>query len=329
MRPTALCIPLLVACVILSSADTARAQEYPSDVSAYCNTYIQFDEETGQIDAQAYVYTSYVYNLYYNIQVRATLTGGEGYDYQYNSSYGQSPTYSQDLWTYLWVDAWANTQYAVSADYTVEFNYEDSYGYYDFWDFSRYAFLHVYAPDFYDFIGYFTRGWYNSSSNTNVGTVHSDKKTGVPHHVKVFSDENDEVPGCGAFKRTIKYQIVDSSGKPVGTTYSREMFREQQQGYQIPFVNNSCALLFGEEPGMEAYIYPSECSIDRAGIITDGLFVGCTGGADCGPADFIDSWITCQSGKPEVTVTTNVYHARAQEMLINNVFKYTRGAPLY
>lgn len=322
MRSSILCIPLLAACLVLSSAGTARAQEFASDVSAYCNTYIQLDEENGLINAQAYVYTSYVYNLYYDIEVRATLRGGEQYDYQTNYSHGQSLLYSQDLWTYLWVEAWADTEYKVWAEYTVKFYYDGSYGYYDFWDFSRYAFLQVYEPNFYDFIGYFTRQMYNNSSSTNVGTVHSNKKTGVPHHVKVYSDVNREVPGCGSYERIIKYQVVDSSGKPVGTTSTREVFSETQHGIELPFVNNTCV-------GADSYIYPSECSVDKAGIIVDGLFVGCAAGGDCGTSDFMDSWVTCQSGKPAFAVTSNLYHPRAQEMLINNVFQYPKGTQLY
>lgn len=137
------------------------------------------------------------------------------------------------------------------------------------------------------------------------------------------------MPNCGAFRRIIKYQIVDANGKPVGTTKTREEFHETQHTIQMPFVNNTCAMMFGEDAGEGSRIFPSECSIDRAGIIVDGLFVGCAGGADCGASDFIDTWVTCQSGKPAFGVTSDLYHARAQEMLINGVFQYSKGTPLF
>lgn len=334
MRWQALWVCLLLAGFVSAGAREAKAQygEAPSSVNVYTNTYIYFDDENGVMYGEADAYTDYLYSVYYTISVYADLEGDNGdaaYGGNYDSGQGES---HPGATAYAYLEAKADTKYTVTGTYDVTFGFEDEYDYFDYYNFQQYEFSDVHALDWYDFYGYFVNNYPpygGGSTNAHLASTHSDKKTGVPHHVKVYSDVIREVPNCGARERTIKYQIVDSSGKGVGTTSSRELFRDQQQGYVLPFVNNTCAQQFGEEAGLEAYIYPSECSVDQAGIIADGLFVGCTGGVDCGPADFIDSWITCQSGKPEATVTTNTYHARSQEMLINNVFQYAKGTQLY
>jgi hypothetical protein len=198
--------------------------------------------------------------------------------------------------------------------------------YYDYYSYIEYTYGEpVYYPNSYSFIG---RGPENPVNLQSIllGTLTSGFSmggaSGLPHHVKVVSDETSDV--CGSKRRRITFQVVDSNGRNAGTVTVKESFFDQQSGTPRPSVYNTCR---------DETISPSGCAptdLGTNGKFGDQLWVGCpsvTG--DCGASEIISRWSWCPRGRPEVALTTNTYHARRNFALINGLASYDPGTHLY
>ncbi len=146
------------------------------------------------------------------------------------------------------------------------------------------------------------------------------QKHGTPDHVRVVSDNTSD--NCGSKQRIIKFRIVDSQGRRVGSRSVEEQFFNVQNGIQIPFAWNSCR---------NENTSPSPCAPDDGdGTFRDRLWVGCPlASGDCGYSPLLSRWRWCPRDRPAVTLTTNTYDVRRDSVLINGVPKYNDGTHLY
>jgi hypothetical protein len=148
---------------------------------------------------------------------------------------------------------------------------------------------------------------------------------GNPHHVKVVSDTGQSQQECNTIRRRIRFQVVDSTGRSVGTVPVGESFFDPQSGTPLNSVTNSCR---NNEQISPVACAPTDALPPR-GQFTDQLWVGCpTVNFSCGTLA-VSRWSWCPRDRPAQALTTNRYEARRDEVLINGGTQYTAGTQLY
>jgi hypothetical protein len=191
--------------------------------------------------------------------------------------------------------------YDPDADYTIEVypqlqakirhNIGDTYE--DYYDYIQWTYGNsVYYPYYFGFSGPGPDRQINTASIL-LGAVYSiftDGATaGPPHHLKVISDDTITLSGalsdlasCGQKQRTIKYRVVDSTGRNAGRVPVKETFPGT--------IVSSCT---------GGTVQPSSCedTDDSKGSFTDILRTGCSSaGGSCGFDVTPDTWSWCPAG---------------------------------
>ncbi|MGI9106689.1 MAG: hypothetical protein ACR2G4_10620 [Pyrinomonadaceae bacterium] len=195
----------------------------------------------------------------------------------------------------------------------------------DYFNFSAYEVgSPVIYPIYYNFIGGgpLRRG----VSSIILGLVNAAWSAGAlagpPHHLKLISDTTP-ITSCGSKRRLLKFRVVDSTGRGVGTTSTKETFEDPNNSSIIwPSIYNSC---------QNQNFSPPSCSEDRGGIFTDQLWVGCpSSGGTCGFPAVGSRWWWCPRGRPHISLSTNLYEIGHNSVKINgNENPYPEGYEFY
>ena len=290
---------LMAATIFLSFPLYSKAQNTNGSSS------LIFDEATGILHGYSTSDPDYSVSGYYNSWVAAALIdeshdGPEGYGFTYlDAGTAIGPGRVEEG---TQAEAEADTQYKLVSTHQVEAIYyeriyldppndpEDHYN--DYYNFESvggfsYEFTHTFhgpGPSILMDVG---------SRVIDVGTTYDQKRTLVPHHLKIVSDDIHDpttIPAvCGQLDRVVKYRVVDSNGRGVGKTAVGETFSEPTvsscTSNAVPAT--SCSSFFSGQ------VHPNYT--DGSGKFTDTLRVGCPASTDnCGFATK-DTWVWCKA----------------------------------
>jgi|GEM_PF-3179973 len=296
--------------------------------TVYSWTSVYYEPEVGSVRAFVETLADYDTSLYY-------CSEAYGYVYQNGVEIGDLYAYDEGgggytacvgramAITYFPYDP--NAEYDIESFHEVDVIFNQTYlEYYDYYDYVEYTYGdQVIFPNNYAFVG-LGPPHVSTVRDILLGTLNgvfvSGGAAGQPHHVKVLSDTGP-FDFCGAKARDIRFQVVDSSNRRVGTTKTKEKFYDAQWGTPMASVYNSCR----SNP-----INPSPCTTDIGGIFTDSLGVGCPEvSGDCGTSQFLAEWLWCPGrGRPDVRLTTNTYYLRRNTITVNGQLDIPDGTHL-
>lgn len=211
--------------------------------------------------------------------------------------------------------------YDPDAEYTIEVHpqliakqrHDIGDTYEDYYNYSEWANRDpVYYPYYFNFTG---PGpdvgiWGNTITLGTVFSLFTEGATaGPPHHLKVISDDTITMPGaltdldsCGQKRRTIKYRVVDSTGRNAGRVPVKETFPGT--------IVSSCT---------GGTVTPSSCedTDDSKGSFVDILRTGCaSAGGTCGFEVTPDTWSWCPAGTSSTALARSNYSVRYHQITV-------------
>ncbi len=212
-----------------------------------------------------------------------------------------------------------NAEYIVESEHEGEPYYRDQFGQMvDYYNFQVYLDgIPVRYPGTYDFIGPGPRRPSVGSILLGITTALFSQGTqhGNPHHLKVVSD-NTALIDCGRAVRTIRFKVVDSTGRSAGKTFIRELFDQH--------IVDSCT---------GVAVQPGACSdsyTGNSGEFNDRISVGCPlPPQPCGFLILPNRWQWCARNRPVVTLATMNYDARKTSVHVAGTLQFTPGTQIF
>lgn len=316
---------LAIGCLLLPQYTTAQ--------NTHGSASLIFDDATGLLHGYSATDPDYSVQGYYNSWIVGTLLdethdGPEGYGFTYldvqtNIGQGRVEQGTQ-------AEAEADTQYKLESLHQVQAIY--------------YEYLYLDPPNdpeerYIDYFNFESAGGFNyeyahtfhgpgpsilmdaGNRVIDLGTTYDQKKTGVPHHLRVISDTRPAT-SCGSVRRLIKFRVVDVNGRGVGHSHTKETFEDiNNPAITYSSIYNSC---------QNSSYSPPACSKDVDGTFTDQLWVGCpSSGGDCGFPEVRSVWTWCPPNRPAVDLSRNVYYIRHSVVFVNGIQEYAPGMQLY
>jgi len=306
---------LLVFAIVLTYPVTASTTYEYSDVF--------YLPESNTIVGYFYLEQGYDESVFYCMYANAPLNqiGADGVPI---TIAGSSPSTCDQLHLWAWneVPYDPNLQYEAPAETHLQPVFRNEFQ--QWWDYYNYQSFSEGMPVYAPLEFYFEANGPSLPSlpEITLGIVSSfwtdGGKAGLPHHLKVLDDHTtDFTSSCTRKRRLIQYQVVDQSGRPVGTTTIGETF----PGDLVDTCN-------GTHP------QPSPCYVfqnghansnhtDSKGRFTDELRVGCPAPTnDCGIDATGNKWVWCQrgtSGEPiRTTLATVDYILKKSRITVNS-----------